>query len=178
MLKSTLPFSKASVRWQDGTPVKESYLRVGGGGGHQHRHTTAAGSEQKERSKVRGVPVEVHAQASMRGEEALVQVVQLVVVLHQQLQASLAPAGRAHRLLARKRQPLCLALLGWAEDHKLGGTDLPQLHQLPDLPAVPGAVLPVVLTDEVLSGKTSSRSSRAHPPRERRLQGGPKNSLS
>lgn len=26
MLKSTLPFSNASVRWQDGTPVRESYL--------------------------------------------------------------------------------------------------------------------------------------------------------
>lgn len=29
MLKSTLPFSKASARWWDGTPVRESYLGKG-----------------------------------------------------------------------------------------------------------------------------------------------------
>lgn len=39
MLKSTLPFSKASVRWQDGTPVNESYLMDGQSRGrHYHQH--------------------------------------------------------------------------------------------------------------------------------------------
>lgn len=46
----------------------------------------------------RDLPVKVHSQVPVRGEEALVQVVHLVVVLHQQLQASLATTGRTHGL--------------------------------------------------------------------------------
>lgn len=44
------------------------------------------------------VPVEMNTQVLVSREKALVQVVQLVVVLHQQLQTGLVPAGRAHRL--------------------------------------------------------------------------------
>lgn len=35
MLNNTLPFSKASARWHDGTPVKESYLNDKRKGNHQ-----------------------------------------------------------------------------------------------------------------------------------------------
>ena len=42
--------------------------------------------------------MEVDAQVPVGGEEALVQVEQLVVVLHQQLQTLLGPAGGPHSL--------------------------------------------------------------------------------
>lgn len=42
--------------------------------------------------------MKVHSQVPVWGEEALVQVVHLVVVLHQQLQASVVSTGRSHRL--------------------------------------------------------------------------------
>lgn len=42
--------------------------------------------------------MKVHSQVPLRGEETLVQVVHLVVVLHQQLQASLVTTGRTHGL--------------------------------------------------------------------------------
>lgn len=42
--------------------------------------------------------MKVHSQGPVRREEALVQVVHLVVVLHQELQASVVPAGGSHGL--------------------------------------------------------------------------------
>lgn len=49
-------------------------------------------------SFLRAVPVEVHTQVPVSGEEALVHIVKLVVILHQQLQAGLITAGSAHGL--------------------------------------------------------------------------------
>lgn len=43
--------------------------------------------------------MEVNTEVPVRREEALVQVVQLVVVLHEQLQTSLVTTGRAHGLV-------------------------------------------------------------------------------
>lgn len=42
--------------------------------------------------------MKVHSQGPVWREEALVQVVHLVVVLHQELQASVVPAGGSHGL--------------------------------------------------------------------------------
>lgn len=44
------------------------------------------------------LPLEVHTQVLVKGEKALVQVVQLVVVLHQQLQTGLVTTRCAHGL--------------------------------------------------------------------------------
>lgn len=46
--------------------------------------------------------MEVNPQVLVSREEALVQIVQLVVVLHQQLQARLVSTGRAHRLMTNQ----------------------------------------------------------------------------
>ena len=49
------------------------------------------------------LPVEVNAEVPEWREEALVQVVQLVVVLHQQLQTGLVTTGSSHGLTTEDR---------------------------------------------------------------------------
>lgn len=56
------------------------------------------------RLKKRHSPVEENPQVSIWGEEAGVQEVQLAVVLHQQLQACLVPAGGPHGLCGKERE--------------------------------------------------------------------------
>lgn len=166
MLKRTLPFSKASARWWDGTPVRESYLgkgRVNTGmrasrpSQHRSRSRTsfpalppsthppkatsssqkhgenpalhvAEGISPKQRPRHGGEgawprfppcspspffgagweklhqPVEEDPQAFAGGEEAAVEEVELVVILHEELEPGLVPAGGAHRLRGRERR--------------------------------------------------------------------------
>lgn len=60
--------------------------------------------------------MEVHTQVPVGGEEALVQVVQLVVVFHEQLQTGLVTTGRTHRLLQETNVFLHFHRLSKTED--------------------------------------------------------------
>lgn len=75
---------------------------------HFPLHPTIAQEQDAQLNKqskcVLVIPVEVNTQVLVSREEALVQIVQLVVVLRQQLQARLVPAGRAHRLMTNQRK--------------------------------------------------------------------------
>lgn len=64
----------------------------------------AAAADKPAQVATRDLPVKVHSQVPVWGEEALVQVVHLVVVLHQQLQARLVTTGRTHGLATQQQQ--------------------------------------------------------------------------
>lgn len=90
--------------------------------------------------------MEVHAQVPVSGEEALVHIVKLVVILHQQLQAGLITAGCAHGLKHNTHVETANNLVMFssqfvrltaAEPEAEGETShLSELHQLLDLSVI------------------------------------------